>query len=94
MEFLLALVFVALAGVGLYYVIRYILKERYFASDEFIAHKGRIAKFVAEHNEVAKYVSEIRSRGSFTVAHRPPAHSHIWRRFRTPAIGTTAGIET
>lgn len=78
MEFLLALVFVALAGVGLYYVIRYILKERYFASDEFIAHKGRIAKFVAEHNEVAKYVSAIRSRGSFTVgASSTGAQSHL-----------------
>lgn len=65
MEAVLALALIALVGVVLYHVIRYILKERYFASDEFLAHKDRIASVVAEHNEVADYVSEIRSRGSF-----------------------------
>ena len=64
MEAVLALALIALVGVVLYHVIRYILKERYFASDEFLAHKDRIASVVAEHNEVADYVSEIRSRGS------------------------------
>ena len=75
-------------------VVRYILKERYFASEGFLAHKAEIASFVAEHNEVAKYIAEIRSRGSFQLAHRPPAPRHIWRRSRTPAIGTTAGTGT
>ncbi len=63
--FLLLIVLVALAAVILPPVIRYILKERYFASEEFLAHKDEVASVVAEHNEVAGYVSEIRSRGSF-----------------------------
>jgi hypothetical protein len=48
-------------------VIRYIRKERYFASDEFLAHKNDITAFVSEHNEVGQYASEIRARGSFRV---------------------------
>lgn len=58
---------VVLAAVAGPYVVRYILKERYFASEEFLAHKARIASFVAEHNDLARYVGEIRSRGSFMV---------------------------
>ena len=65
MEVFLAIVFVVIAAVVLYRVVRYILKERYFASEEFLAHKNEIASFVAEHNELADYISEIRSRGSF-----------------------------
>jgi hypothetical protein len=65
--FFSATVFVALTSLILPRVIRYILKERYFASEEFLAHKRRIASVVAEHNEVTKYVSEIRNRGSFTL---------------------------
>ncbi|KZS70051.1 HNH nuclease [Mycobacterium kansasii] len=65
MEVLLAIVVIALAAVILPQVIRYVLKERYFASEEFLAHKDEVAAVVAEHNEVAEYVSEIRSRGSF-----------------------------
>ena len=61
----LLIVLVALAAVILPPVIRYSLKERYFASEELLAHKDEIASVVAEHNEVAGYVSAIRSRGSF-----------------------------
>ncbi len=38
-------------------VVRYIRKERYFASEEFLAHKNEISAFVAEHNEVGQYAS-------------------------------------
>jgi hypothetical protein len=65
MEAFLVIGFVVIAGWGSYRVCLYILKERYFASEEFLAHKNRIASFVAEHNELAHYISEIRSRGSF-----------------------------
>lgn len=58
-------------AVGLAYVIfrviRHILKARYFASDEFHAHKAAIAAVVSEHNEIAQYVGEIRSRGTFAL---------------------------
>jgi hypothetical protein len=65
MEALLIIGFIAVAGWASYLFGRYILKERYFASEEFLAHKNQIASFVAEHNELAHYISEIRNRGSF-----------------------------
>lgn len=65
MEALLVIGFVAIAAWVMYRVGRYILKERYFASEEFLAHKNQIASFVDEHNELAHYISEIRSGGSF-----------------------------
>ena len=65
MEAFLIIGFVVIAAWVSYRVGRYILKERYFASEEFLAHKNEIASFVAEHNELAHYISEIRSRGSF-----------------------------
>lgn len=56
----------------------FVLKERYFASEEFQAHKARIASVVAEHNDVANYVADIRSGGSFTVgASATGAQSHL-----------------
>jgi hypothetical protein len=58
---------VALAVWILQRVVRYVLKERYFASEKFLAHKKKIASVVAEHNEIADYVSEIRRRGSFSL---------------------------
>lgn len=52
---------IALAAKTLPRVISHIRKERYFASEKFLAHNAKIASVVAEHNEVAKYFSEIRS---------------------------------
>jgi hypothetical protein len=43
MEALLGVVFVVIVTVVLAWVILYILKERYFASEEFLAHKAAIA---------------------------------------------------
>lgn len=54
-----------LAAYPTYRVVRHIRKERYFASEEFLAHKAEIAAVVAEHNEITEYTSEIRSSGSF-----------------------------
>jgi len=48
-----------------YLGIRYYLKERYFASEEFLGHKAQIASFVTEHNEVGQYTSEIAAQGLF-----------------------------
>ena len=50
-----------------YRVIRHIRKERYFASEEFAAHKAKIAAVVAEHNEVTAYTEQIRDHGSFAL---------------------------
>lgn len=46
-------------------VIRHIRMERYFASEEFEAHKAEVSAVVAEHNEIVQYASEIRARGLF-----------------------------
>lgn len=70
-----------LLGVGAwaaYKGILYILKERYFASEEFLGHKRRITSVVAEHNDIANYVTEIRNSGSFAIgASATGAQAHL-----------------
>lgn len=59
-----------LAGVVVFGVIvttLFILKNRYFASDEFKAVRQEIAAVVKEHNEISEYVKEIREGRSFVV---------------------------
>lgn len=59
-------------------VVRRIRKKRYFASEEFAAHKAEIAALTAEHNEVTQYVAEIRERGSFEIgATGTGQHAHL-----------------
>jgi len=59
-------------------VIRKIRKKRYFASEEFAAHKAEIAALTSEHNEVTRYVAEIRDRGSFEIgATGTGRHAHL-----------------
>lgn len=78
MEAFVVIILLGIIGWGGYHVIRYILKERYFASQEFLAHRHRIAAFVREHNDLANYIAEIRQRGSFTVgASSTGAQSHL-----------------
>lgn len=64
MELFLFIVIMVLA-IALPPLIRNIRKRRYFASEEFQAHKAAVASVVAEHNEVAQYTAEIRNRGTF-----------------------------
>ncbi|OBK86600.1 HNH endonuclease [Mycolicibacter sinensis] len=61
--FFLVILISALAAVSALFI----LKARYFASEEFLDHKREIASVVAEHNEIADYVSEIRNGGSFSL---------------------------
>ncbi|GAA5069793.1 HNH endonuclease [Nocardia callitridis] len=58
---------VVLGTWGLALLVRHIRMMRYFASDDFLAHKVAIASFVAEHNELAQYVGEIGRRGTFAL---------------------------
>ena len=68
----------AVAGIVLYRVVRHIRKTRYFASEEFLAHKAELASVVAEHNEVAEYTAEIRDRGTFELGVAATgAHAHL-----------------
>ena len=78
MNELLVLVGVGLAGYALVRIVRHIAKERYFASEEFLAHKAECASVVAEHNEIAQYTSEIRADGSFHMgASNTGAQAHL-----------------
>lgn len=75
MEFLF---FAAILAYPTYRVIRFIRKERYFGSEEFLGHKAEIAAVVAEHNEVTSYTSEIRNNGSFSFGTSSSgAHAHL-----------------
>lgn len=59
-------------------IIRYIRKERYFASPEFQAHKQAVTLVVAEHNEITQYTSELRAHGTFHVgASASGAQAHL-----------------
>lgn len=74
----LALILIVFMAWILLRVVRYIRKERYFASEAFGAQKAEIASFVSEHNEVAKYTEEIRTAGSFQVgASSSGAQAHL-----------------
>ena len=78
MDGLVALVVVVLIIWGFVLLVRHILKERYFASEEFAAHRAEIASVVAEHNEVGQYTSEISARGSFYIgASSTGAQAHL-----------------
>ena len=44
-----------------YRVIRYLMKERYFMSKEFIQHKMQIDAFVKEFNDIARYVERFQT---------------------------------
>lgn len=61
------LIFLALllAAYPTYILVLHIKKERYFASDDFMSHRDRVASVVEEHNEVSEYTAEIRNGGSF-----------------------------
>lgn len=74
----LAVILTPLGGYGAYRIARYWRKERYFVSEEFLAHKEQIASFVAEHNELAQYITEIRARGTFEVGTSSTGgHAHL-----------------
>jgi hypothetical protein len=78
MDGLVTLVAVGLTIWALIRLVRYIRKERYFASEEFAAHRAEIASVVAEHNEVGKYTSEISAKGSFQIgASSSGAQAHL-----------------
>jgi len=69
------IVVVALVLPGL---IRHVRKNRYFASEEFLAKKAALASVVAEHNEIAAYTSEIRGGAKFQLgSSQTGSHSHL-----------------
>ncbi|MFC5175633.1 HNH endonuclease [Nocardioides taihuensis] len=78
MDVLTVLAVAALAVWAVVRIVRYIRKERYFASEEFAAHRDEIVSVVAEHNEVGQYAAEISARGSFRIgATATGAQAHL-----------------
>lgn len=63
-------------------VVRHFRKNHYFASEEFLARKARIASVVAEHNAITDYTSEIRDRGSFQIGVSPTGSQAHLATFR------------
>jgi hypothetical protein len=72
---------IALGAVGAYVLmrlVRYLRKERYFASENFLAHKREISAVVSEHNEIAQYAAEMRGADSFDLgASTTGAQAHL-----------------
>jgi Flp pilus assembly protein TadB len=61
-------IFVTLLAVFLITVLTlFILKRRYFSSQEFLRVKADIAEVVGEHNQISEYVREIREGRRFSV---------------------------
>lgn len=59
-------------------IVRKVRKNRYFASEEFQAHKQALTSFIAEHNAVSNYTSEIRNSGSFDLGVSSTGrHAHL-----------------
>lgn len=50
-----------------YRIVRFVRMKRYFASDDFKAHKGEVAAVVNEHNEIMQYSTEVRNGGTFAL---------------------------
>lgn len=69
-------------------LVLFILKERYFASEEFQAVKSEIASVVEEHNEISNYVEEIRDRRRFSVGKSTTGiHAHLAESRNTSSWG-------
>jgi hypothetical protein len=79
----------AIAVAGLLAVaIVFLLKKRYFASDEFKAVRDEIASVVQEHNEISDYVQEIREKRHFTVGRSTTGlNSHLAESKNTSSWG-------
>jgi HNH endonuclease len=59
-------------------LVRHVRKERYFASEGFLAHRRELEAVVAEHNDVAAYAKEIRAGGQFQLgASSRGAQAHL-----------------
>src|SRR5689334_15686292 len=73
--------YVGVAIAGAYLVVRlarHVRKERYFASEEFLAHRRELEAVVAEHNDVAAYAKEIQAGGQFQLgASSRGAQAHL-----------------
>ncbi len=63
--------------IALYYIIRYIKKERYFKSDEFLKQKKVVSDTVKDFNEISEYVKNIPNNNHFVSADNTYKYSHL-----------------
>lgn len=70
---LFAIVFVYVA----YRIIREVMKDKYFNSEDFINHKEKIEGIVAEYNEISEYVNNIPNDNQFTPINSTSDYSHL-----------------
>lgn len=65
-----------------------VLKNRYFASEQFLKIKDEVASVVLEHNEIADYVKEISAKRSFSIGKsRSGEHAHLAESRNTSTWG-------
>lgn len=84
----MALFVISIVSLGLVIVILVILKERYFASEEFLKIKEEIHDVVEEHNEISEYVQEIRGSRTFTVGRSSTGiYAHLSESTNTSSWG-------
>jgi hypothetical protein len=66
------------AGIYLIYrLTRLVLKNRYFNSPEFLAHKDEIEATIAEYNEISEYVKSIPNNNQFIAKTSGTDYSHL-----------------
>jgi hypothetical protein len=84
----LALFVVTMVSLGVAIVVLVILKERYFASEEFLKVKEEIHDVVEEHNDISDYVQEIRDQRTFTIGRSSTGrHAHLAESTNTSSWG-------
>jgi len=84
----LALFVISMVSLGGAIVVLVILKERYFASEEFLKVKEEIHDVVEEHNEISDYVQEIRQQRTFTIGRSSTGrHAHLAESTNTSSWG-------
>lgn len=62
---------------GIYRLIRYIRKERYFKNPEFLEQKQRIADTIQEFNEISEYVHSIPNNNRFVSEEKTGEYAHL-----------------
>lgn len=78
MEILFWIIVSGFACFLIYRVLRFIAKERYFKSREFLKRKSAVANVVAEHNDVAAYAVQIRNSDGFRIGGSSAgSHAHL-----------------
>lgn len=76
-SWLLPFILVALGLYISYRVIRWIRKQKYFKSEDFLNQKQKIDSTIKNYNEVAEYVKEIPNNNQFVPDDSKHEHAHL-----------------